>query len=206
MEFVFEISEYDKNLTSQVAKGVRLCAEERSREVMPGVWELTDRINAANKGKKRRPGARHIIYGVLLLGMGVFLLVPGLFASPRHWDWAAAGAFGVLIGLLSLSGVLAGNSLNARCVKDAQNLLKRLKGAVGMTVRLTANTMEAPGVSTPYENFRWVMETKDAFLFVQNDQMTVLQKKDIKRGSPEELRAFLEKKKLPGTGLIRINT
>ena len=204
MEFVFEISEYNKDLTAQVAKGIRLCAEERSREVLPGTWELTDKINAANKGKKK-PGVRHIIYGVLLLGMGIFLLVPGLFADPKHWDWIAAGAFGILIGLLSLTGALAGNSMNARCVKDAQTLLKHLKAAKGVTVRLTTQGMEAPGISAPYENFRWVMETRDTFLFVQNDQMTVLQKKDMKRGSPEELRGFLEKKKLPGTGLIKIN-
>lgn len=204
MEFVFEISEYDKNITAQVAKGIRLCAEERSREVLPGVWELTEKMTAAGKGKK--PDARHIVYGVLLLGMGIFLLVPGLLGSPRHWDWVAAGAFGILIGLLSLSGALSGNSMNARCVKDAQKLLKHLKGAVGMTVRLTADGMEAPGVRTSYEQFRWVMETKDTFLFVQGEQMTVLQKKDIKRGSAEELRGFLERKKLSGTGLIRINT
>lgn len=114
MEFVFEISEYDKNITAQVAKGIRLCAEERSREVLPGVWELTEKMTAAG--------------------------------------------------------------------------------------------MEAPGVRTSYEQFRWVMETKDTFLFVQGEQMTVLQKKDIKRGSAEELRGFLERKKLSGTGLIRINT
>jgi len=201
MEFVFELTAYDKTVTVQVAKGVRFCMEERSREVMPGVWELTDRIAAANRGRKK-PGVRHILLGAVLLGMGLFLLIPGLFTSPRHWDWVAAGAFGVIVGALSLTGALAGNSLNARCIREAQRLLKHLGGAVGMTVRLTADTLEAPGLSAPYEQFRWVIETRDTFLLVRNDQMTVLQKKDLKRGSPEELRGFFRRKSLPGTGLV----
>lgn len=83
--FLFEISNYDDlNLDAEVKELLRWRLEASSRQAMPAIWKIIDRVNAyadkkPNQGNQR---VRYRIYGIILLAFGIFALVSGL-AEPR---------------------------------------------------------------------------------------------------------------------------
>ena len=88
MEFVFQLSSYDSpELEAETVRALDRLMEAHSRSVLPGVWAVTDRINqnsryAAEWPNQQRAAKRCRFYGALMLGIGIFMLIPGLM-EPR---------------------------------------------------------------------------------------------------------------------------
>lgn len=79
--FLFGITAIDEELTAQLSRVLRYCADVSSRRKFPGLWSLIDRLNRAPKaapevlaGRRRREG----VLGVLLWLLSMFVLIPSV--------------------------------------------------------------------------------------------------------------------------------
>ena len=92
MDYEFQLSPYDgASLVPQVSCALEKRTESISREKYPKMWKITDHFNSKKVSeivlKRRR--LRYRVYGILLIIMGAFLLIPGLMLAPgenRHFE------------------------------------------------------------------------------------------------------------------------
>ena len=196
MELQFQISSYDPEaLAPQVSQALEQRTQRLSRAQYPAVWALTDRLQtppAVPDTVRHRRRVRLRIYGVLLLALGIFLLVPGLMEPQTLLVPLLAGGCGVVLGLWSL---WMGFCQPHRSFDQAvQTLLKGLEGletASPLLVRFTPAGLEAPGrAAVPYSAFDCVAETRDLFLLTWEGSVLLLQKKDLVSGTVEDFRAL----------------
>lgn len=206
MEFVFRLSGYDDPaLEAETVDLLRQRLEARSRQVMPGMWKVTDKLNAhrvdaATAARRRK---RSHIYGVLLLILGVFALVPGLM-EPRVPSLIFSGGFAAVMGLWCLC-LRERTSLQppASCKKEAAALLKLRREtdweALRAEVRFdgtgwSVKTAEGSG-RTAYGDLRSVFEAERLWLLVdKRDMALLLQKKDLISGEAGDFLPFLRGK------------
>jgi len=104
VEFIFHPSSYDDPaLDRETVRLMEQRLEAASRSAVPKLWKATDRLNAyAAKGPGREKRVRRQrVYGIVLLALGIFVLVPGLI-EPRQWDLILIGALSIPLGLFYL--------------------------------------------------------------------------------------------------------
>ena len=126
MEFIFQVTNYnDPALDGEAAELLHQRLEAKSRQVAPGMWKVTDKLNArAAKGPGReRRLRRYRVYGVILIVLGVLALVPGLM-EPRIPSLIVTGTLAVVWGVWSVS-LRERKPLRspASCRKEAAELL-----------------------------------------------------------------------------------
>lgn len=97
MDYEFQLSPYDgASLVPQVSCALEKRTESISREKYPKMWKITDHFNSKKVSeivlKRRR--LRYRVYGILLIIMGAFLLIPGLMEPPRTGSPFICGYFG----------------------------------------------------------------------------------------------------------------
>lgn len=80
MEFCFEIMPATRpDLKNQLARGLDLRTELKSRRKFPGLWKKTDEWNEKNTDDAlKRRKTKNTVFGIFFLLLGIFLLVPGL--------------------------------------------------------------------------------------------------------------------------------
>lgn len=204
MEFVFRPSSYDcPALEAETAELLRRRLEARSRQAAPGVWRVTDKLNAhAAKG----PGIgkrRYRVYGVILIALGIFALVPGLM-EPRIPSLIVTGGFAALMGVWCLC-LRERRPLQppASCRREAAALLKARRETDWDALRAEVRFDEAgwfvktaEGESrTAYEDLRSVFETERLWLLVGGtEQALLLQKKDLVSGEAGDFLPYLQGK------------
>ena len=205
MEFVFRITDYsDPALDAETAELLRQRLEARSREAMPGMWQVTDRLEAwatpAVKGRRRR----YALQGAALIALGVFAVVPGLM-EPRVPSLILTGSLSILAGLLTICGakVKSPPEPPASCRREAAKLLK-FPGetdweALQAQVRFdeTGRTVKtAEGESrTGYGQLRGVFESERLWLLVcGGERALLLQKKDLVSGEAGSFLPYLQGK------------
>lgn len=119
MEFMFQISPYrGTEFVPQVSRALEKRTELASREKLPKLWALTDKLNSMGKAPeavRERRRKRRVLLGLLDWLLGLFLLVPG-WLSPRELlipllAGAAAYGAGFVILWRSRRGLLAVLSL-----------------------------------------------------------------------------------------------
>ncbi len=205
MEFVFRPSSYDgPALEAETAELLRRRLEARSRQVMPGMWKVTDKLNAhAAKGPGRRTRRRYKVYGVILIALGVFALVPGLM-EPRIPSLIVTGGFAALMGVWCLC-LRERRPLQppASCRREAAALLKARRETDWDALRAEVRFDEAgwfvktaEGESrTAYEDLRSVFETERLWLLVGGtEQALLLQKKNLVSGEAGDFLPYLQGK------------
>lgn len=205
MEFVFQITNYDDpTMDAETAELLRQRLEARSREAAPGMWKVTDRLEAwaapAVKGHRRR----YALQGAALIALGVFALVPGLM-EPRILSLILIGSLSILAGLLTIYGVKVKSPPEppASCKKEAAELLKGRRETDWETLRAEVRFDETGwsvktaggGSRTAYEALRSVFETERLWLLVdEQNQALLLQKKDLVSGEAGDFLPYLQGK------------
>ena len=203
MSYVFRLTTYEeKRLLPQVAAALNKRNEILSREQYPGLWKQIDRMNAANRGKKRSP-RRTMVLSVINLVLGIFLFVPGLMKPQELMVPLLVGAAGIGAGL--------GGFYRIHKAKKAPKP-DRFTEAAGKLLAIYAPLSEADGVEVlfsdgamilpddggmghvSYENFERAVETEDALLLVFDTRVLLLQKKDLRSVRWESFRSFLQEK------------
>lgn len=207
MEFRFQISScQDPALDAETAELLRQRLEDRSRQAVPGMWRVTDQLNARADSvpdweKRRR---RYRIYGGFLLVLGLFALVPGLM-EPRTPSLIGAGLFALLAGAAEFCLAGAKKTLvpPASCRREAAELLRTRRETdwekLQVELRFNENgwsVTTAEGESqTSYEDLRGVFETERLWMLVYGkDLALLLQKKDLISGEAGEFLPYLQEK------------
>ncbi len=193
MEFVFQISPCNNPaLPQQVSFALKKRTELIAKAKYPRVWKVIDRLHTkkAPESVLERRRIRYRIYGMLLLAMGLFLLIPGLLEPKELFAPLIAGILGVAAGVCTLwSGR---NQPDRRFDRAAGKLLKGLEAVPAVQVAFTPEGMRVAGQETvPYALFDCGIETGELFLFTWNGKITVIQKQDMVEGKSEEFRSFL---------------
>ncbi len=186
MDYCFRLTPYDRAaLTPQLALALEKRTEALSRAKMPRLWARIDRLNEKHRGadKKaiRKARIRFRIYGILLLLLGLFLLIPGLLSPKELFVPMLIGIIAVLSGVFYLW--IGRNQTNARYARAADKLLSSAENVPAAEVRFTPEGMTPDGGQTAaYSDFDFLIETDDLFVFTWSGHLTVLQKKDLISG------------------------
>lgn len=193
-KFTFQVTPCNAEaLLPQISRALEKRTELLSRRQYPNLWKQTDRFNAMPRNQNRSP-LRTRILSILCLGLGIFLLVPGLMEPQELFVPLAAGALAVAAGVGGLWRSFAPR--RDRFSAPARKLLQTVGDAAG-TVSFDDAGMELPWPDgtvrqIPYREFECAVECPDVFLLVYGDHVSVLQKTDLAQGTATAFRAFLE--------------
>jgi len=205
--FTFQISNYNNPaLDLETAKLFQQRLEAHSRNTVASMWKMIDKLNAYTaKGRVQgNQQMRQRIYGVLLLAVGIFILVPGLM-KPRKPILILAGAFAIVVGLLKLYLACKEKSehIPASCHKAAKDFLAGRR-AIDWTKATMKVQFDETGMTTsngekqeiiPYEKITGIFETKNLWLLVYDGEKgLLLQKKDLTSGNDKEFSTYLRHK------------
>ena len=200
--FIFSMKPYDADaLAAQVAWMLEKRTELASRKRLPGLWKLTDKLNAVPRApeaelKRRRASRRR--WGGLFLVMGIFLFVPGVMKPQELPVPLVVGFLAIVMGVLYLRKV---DRKRNGYVKKAKQLLEKINSAVeGQKHRLIFYDAELAISSVgedkkiSYADMECALETKDLYGLIFDNQITILQKKELLLGNAEDLTKALKEK------------
>lgn len=200
--YIFSMKPYDADkLLSQVAWMLQKRMELASRKKLPGLWKLTDKLSVVPRApeaelKRRRERQRR--WGGLFLVMGIFLFVPGVMKPQELPGPLIAGFLAIIMGVLYLRKTdRKKNSYN----KKAKKMLESMNISMeGQKLRLvfddTELAMSGAGEEKKisYDTVEGALETADLFGLIYENQMVLLQKKELLFGTAEEIAKNLEEK------------
>ena len=200
--FIFSMKPYDAEILSdQVASMLEKRTELASRKRLPGLWKLTDKFNAvprAPEAELKRRKERQRRWGGLLLVMGIFLFVPGVMKPQELPVPLVAGFFAIVIGMLYLR---KGDRKKKSLEKKAKQLLEKMNASMeGQKLRLIfydaelAITGVGDDKKISYANMECALETADLFGLIYENQIVLLQKKELLLGTADELTETLKEK------------
>ena len=197
MEFVFELTKYnDISFKSQVSKALEKRTELVSRNEYPQLWKYIDKLNSKKKApeevlKKRR--SRYKVYGIILLLLSLFLLIPSLMEPKEMLIPLLVGAFGVGIGILNIKyGIKSKKEKLTSFDKAAIQLFKEYEKIPTGKVIFTNDKVQLVGnVTIDYSEIEKIFITEDLFILIWNERITVLQKKDLSSFNVEEFINFI---------------
>lgn len=205
MGFVFHITNYDDPaLDGEAAELLHQRLEARSRQAVPVMWKVTDKLNAqAAKGPGRGTRRRYKVYGVILIALGIFALAPGLM-EPRIPSLIITGGLAVVWGLWSFC-LREKRPLQppASCKKGAAELLagRRAVNWSGASVEVRFDeggmtvSAEEGREAVPYEDMTGIFETERLWLLVHGgERALLLQKKDLISGARGDFLPYLQEK------------
>lgn len=162
------------------------------------MWKYVDKMNSKEKAseevlKKRR--SRYKIYGIILILLGFFLLIPSLMEPREMLSSLLVGAFTVGIGVLSFRyGRKSKKEKLTSFDKAAAQLFSQYEriptGEV--TVTFTKDKVQLVGNATiDYSEIEKFFITEDLFILIWNERIAVLQKKDLSSRNLEEFINFI---------------
>ncbi|HHX61076.1 MAG TPA: hypothetical protein GX707_10250 [Epulopiscium sp.] len=202
MGFVFVLTKYnDVSFKQQVSKVLEKRTELVSRNIHPQGWKYVDKMNSKENAteevlKKRR--SRYKIYGVLLLLLGVFLLIPSLMAPKEMLIPLVVGAFAACSGVLCFRPRKKFKKIKLTSFdKAAIKLFSEYAEihTVKVTVSFTDDQVKLmENITIDYDEIEKVFITEDLLVLIWNERITVLQKKDLSSCNVEEFINFITNK------------
>ena len=97
-KFVFQAVPEQEELFRQVSQGLEKLTEMYSREKLPGLWKVTDRLNRAQEGKAPISSGRRNFRRVMALAAGHFRTDPRCPEPQGTGHSAGSGRGGVRCG------------------------------------------------------------------------------------------------------------
>lgn len=200
--FIFSMKPYDIDaLSTQAAWMLEKRTELASRKKLPGLWKLTDKLNAVPRTseaelKRRRESRRR--WGGLLLVMGIFLFVPGIMKPQELPGPLVVGFLAIVLGVLYLRKEdRKKNSYKKKAKKLLENMnasmeSQKFRLVFGGTELAMSGAGEEKKIS--YTSMECTLETIDLFGLIYENQMVLLQKKELLLGTAEEFTKQLEEK------------
>lgn len=200
--FIFSMKPYDVDvLVSQVAWMLEKRTELASRKRLPGLWKLTDKLNAvprAPEAELKRRKERRRRWGGLFLVMGIFLFVPGIMKPQELPGPLMAGLFAIFMGVLYLR---KDDRKKNAYEKKARQLLEKMNASMeGQKLRLIFYDAElaisgaGDDKKISYMNMECALETKDLCGLIYENQIVILQKSELLLGSTEDLTKLLKER------------
>jgi hypothetical protein len=199
MEYVFVLREYDDvTFKSQVSKALEKRTELISRKEHPKLWKFVDKMNSKEKASEEVVKKRHIryrIYGIILMILGFFLLIPSLMEPEEMLTPLITGALSVFIGVLYFGyGRKSKKDKLTSFDKAAIKLFSEYEKIPNdkVSVNFTNDEVKLEEKATiGYSEIERVFITEDLIILIWNKKITVLQKKDLSSGNIEEFIDFI---------------
>ncbi len=199
MEYVFVLREYDDvTFKSQVSKALEKRTELISRKEHPKLWKFVDKMNSKEKASEEVVKKRHIryrVYGIILMILGFFLLIPSLMEPKEMLIPLIAGTFSVCIGILYFRhGRKSKKEKLTSFDKAAIKLFSEYEKIPNdkVSVNFTNDEVKLEEKATiGYSEIERVFITEDLIILIWNKKITVLQKKDLSSGNIEEFIDFI---------------
>ena len=200
--FIFSMKPYGtEDLVPQMARMLQKRVELASRKRLPGLWKLTDKLNAvprAPEAELKRRKERQRRWGGLLLVMGIFLFVPGVMKPQELPVPLVAGFFAIVMGMLYLR---KGDRKKKSLEKKAKQLLEKMNASMeGQKLRLVFGDTEfvisgaGEDKKVSYADMECALETKDLFGLIYDNQIIIVQKQELLLGNAEDLIKALKEK------------
>jgi len=199
MEFVFVLTKYnDASFKQQVSEALEKRTELISREEYPNMWKYIDKMNSKKKASEEVLEKRYIrykVYGIFLMLIGFFLLIPSLVKPKEMLIPLLAGAFSAGFGVLYFRyGRKPKKEKLTSFDKAAIKLLNEYdKIPVGkVTVTFSDDKVQlAQNATIGYDEIDSIFITEDFFILIWKEKITVLQKKDLSSHKVEEFIDFI---------------
>jgi len=181
-KYIFNVEKtWNESDVKQVSKALEQITEQRSRKECPKLWAYTDKINERNKMQKRSV-IRTRIWSIVCIGLGVFLIVPGLMQPEELKAVLFAGAIAIGAGV----GGLKRASKNKKIVfaDAAEKLKKQISESIGKySVEFIDVNMQIKGKreceDVPYDEIECIIEMESGFAVIFNERILVLFKSDM---------------------------
>lgn len=193
MEFIFILSKYDEvSFKLQVSKALEKRTELVSRKEHPKLWKFTDKMNLGKDSEEvmKKRHVRYRIYGIILMILGFFLLIPSLVEPKEMLIPLIVGAFSAFIGVLYFRhGRKSKKKRLTSFDKAAIKLFSEYEKIPNdkATVTFTNDEVNLVEKSTiGYSEIEIIFITEDLIILIWNNRITVLQKKDLSSGNIEE--------------------
>ncbi|KXL51869.1 hypothetical protein CLNEO_27270 [Anaerotignum neopropionicum] len=210
MNFIFSLTEYNSSLfQSQISVVLEKRNELYSRERFPKIWRYIDKKKAARMPQKalKRQRRRYRIYGFLLLIMGIYLFIPGLMDPKELFGPLIGGALVIVLGVGYIRYGKTSKKVRFTFFnKSAKKLFEGHRSLNFEKIRFEDNMIcfsQEDGIK--YEEIGCVFVTTDFFVFLWNDIVVVLQKKDLISSSEREFLDFLASKTQKSYEIISID-
>jgi len=195
MHFEFQINGRPPgDWTTQTALALEKRTEAVSRRMYPGLWRTTDRLNENKMPEDvlKRRRIRYKIYGVVLLLLGLFLLIPGLMDPKKLTVPLFAGLFASCNGLFQL--LSRKTHPGKRYLRAAKQLLAQRNTAPETTIRFDEAGICDEETPIPFDRFDTIVEMPDLYLLTWNGKVLLLWKQELTNGSPDAFSSLLEQK------------
>lgn len=193
MEYIFDIGPLQRpELADQLAQGLDLRTELKSRQQLPRLWKKTDQLNERTTDSAlARRRKKNKVFGILFLVLGVILAVAGLSASSGLNGPLIGGIMALLVGLSYLSP--KSKNPPRKCQQMAQRLLALRQSAPAARVCFTEAGMTVnSGALLTYDKLEGVLETADLYLLIINNSAMFLTKDEAVDTDCAAFSAFLD--------------
>lgn len=208
--FIFTLSKYnDVVFQEQVSQALKKRIELVSRKKYPKIWKFTDRMNPQKKLSEKMLNKRrrlYRIYGIFLLLLGFFLLIPSLM-DPKELQTA-------LITGITAVGIGSGYLMYGRGSKKAKptsfdkaamKLFQEYDNLPKCQVIFTNEAIQLhEQAAIDYREIEHFFITGDLFILIWNERITVLQKKDLTSNKEAEFIDFITCKSLHSFAVVNM--
>jgi len=193
MEFCFDIGPISRpDLIDQLARGLDLRTELRSRQKLPRLWKSTDQLREQNTEDlvaRRKKTSR--ITGIVFLLVGVLLTVTGIRMSSGLNGPLVGGIIALFTGISNLRANSA--AVPRKCQQMAQKLLEMRRSAPAASLRFTEAGMQInSGNPIPFSSIEGILEMPDLYLLIIQNSAMFLTKDEGDEVDYEAFSAFLQ--------------
>lgn len=190
MAFTFAIGPVSRDdLTDQLARALDLRTELRSRQAVPRMWKVTDKLREhTTEDAARRRAIKNRVFGIIFLVLGLILAIPA-FAVGGLSGATIGGVIAMIVGVTYLSP--KSKNPPRRCVQTAGRLLALRASAPTATVSFDDTGMTVgSSAPIPYAQMEGILETRDLYLLIFQNSAMFLLKEEQTVGTPEALSEF----------------
>ena len=196
MEFIFKPEKLTEDLSYEVSAAISKRAELASRKKFPALWEKTDALNAHKIPEEtlQKRKFRRVLYGIFLIGAGIFLLIPGLMKPAELTVPLIVGAFSLINGIFA---VLPRKTDEEKNKRKAKKLINAINSSLNHSDTVIFNgeaVFENGSLLMEYEDFEPPIECRNVWFFCDGTKILVLRKSDLVLGKAEDFTAFIEEK------------
>ena len=200
-QYIFAPTACEAGLEEELAAALEKRMEIFSRASLPGMWKKTDALNRyAARGSGRIGVLRKILPWVLILA-GLFLTIPGLMEPKELRTPLIAGAFFMLLGVLSLLRRRPARRKGS-FRQAAAGMLQNTSGLAEASVQVVFDDEGMKVItqdgerSVSYAEMEKLIETPRLYLLTYGGKATLLQKKDLS-GDAAAFTASLASRAIP---------
>ena len=211
IQFIFQVSGVNREeIFPQISAALEKRLEVRQRQMRPNRGpDLSAMTEEQRKAFEKQQRIKGIIWGVILIAIGLYLLIPNLSQPKGAVLQIVVGAFAAIMGVSNVMKALRKPNQESK-PKDRtkfDNAAKEFLDGQEETTKdkklqiaffeeelaiITGELEDLEQEAVSYADVEVTVETRDAFLMTHGGRGILLQKKDITVGDVDDFRDFIK--------------